>query len=42
MDEKLSKRDETLMRSLRELQQTKNLIAATQEKKKGWKFWNRK
>lgn len=40
IDERLNKRDSMLMESLREVQETKKLIAAAEEaKKKG--FWNR-
>jgi hypothetical protein len=36
IEERLNKRDETLIQSLREVQETKKLIAATQEEKKGF------
>jgi DNA-binding transcriptional MerR regulator len=39
LDEKLSRRDEALLQSLRQLQETKRLIAAGENKKKWWQFW---
>lgn len=40
IDEKLSKRDEALVRSMRELLESKKQIAVTeQSKKKWWLFW---
>lgn len=41
IDESLNKRDEQLMSTLREVQETKKLLAASKEKKSKWKFWRR-
>lgn len=42
IEKSLEKRDQSLMQSLRETQETKNLIASTLEsKKKWWEFWKR-
>lgn len=42
IDERLSKRDEALIKAMNEVMETKRQLAATeQNKKKWWKFWLR-
>ncbi|KFN13736.1 DUF3967 domain-containing protein [Bacillus pseudomycoides] len=39
LGERLKEHDELLMKTIREQQETKRLLAAAQEKKPWWKFW---